>query len=195
VDQGNIVHAGDRTGIVVLTQLQPISVVFTLPEQELGPIKNEMASAGKLTVIAVDRDSQTVLDEGELSVIDNQIDVATGTIRLKATFPNTKYTLWPGQFVNARLLLTVRKDGMVVPASVVQRGPQGTFAFVIKKDETVEIRPVKVGPIEQGKALIESGLQADERVVVDGQYKLQAGSHVRTDVPVPKSSAGATGPQ
>jgi multidrug efflux system membrane fusion protein len=181
VDQGNIVHAGDRTGVVVLTQLQPISLIFTLPEQDLGAIKEQMTGAGMLSVQAVDRDSQTALDEGTLSVIDNQIDTATGTIRLKATFPNVKLNLWPGQFVNARLLLTVRKDGLVVPASVVQRGPQGTFAFVIRNDDTAEIRPVKVGPIEQGRALIESGLQAGERVVVDGQYKLQGGSHVRSD--------------
>ena len=181
VDQGNIVHAADRTGIVVLTQLHPISALFTLPEQNLSSIKGEMAASGQLVVIALDRDSRTVLDEGTLSVIDNQIDTATGTVRLKATFPNEKFNLWPGQFVNIRLLLTTRKDGLVVPASVIQRGPQGTFAFVIKEDRTVEIRPVKVGPVDQGRALIESGLQSGEQVVVDGQYKLQAGSHVRTD--------------
>lgn len=192
VDQGNIVHAADRTGIVVLTQLKPISLIFTLPEQDLVSIKTEMASAGKLTVLAVDRDSQTVLDEGTLSVIDNQIDTTTGTIRLKATFPNAKLSLWPGQFVNARLLLTVRKDGLSVPASVVQRGPQGTFAFVIKSDDTVEIRPVKVGPIDQGRALVESGLEAGERIVIDGQYKLQAGSHVRSDSVSQKAGQAAS---
>jgi multidrug efflux system membrane fusion protein len=195
VDQGNIVHAADRTGVVVLTQLQPISLIFTLPEQNLGAIKQQMTGAGMLSVHAVDRDSQTVLDEGTLSVIDNQIDTATGTIRLKATFPNVKLNLWPGQFVNARLLLTVRKDGLVVPASVVQRGPQGTFAFVIRNDDTAEIRPVKVGPIEQGRALIESGLQAGERVVVDGQYKLQGGSHVRSDNALPSVAPTSANPR
>jgi multidrug efflux system membrane fusion protein len=195
VDQGNIVHAGDRTGVVVLTQLQPISLIFTLPEQDLGAIKEQMTGAGMLSVQAVDRDSQTALDEGTLSVIDNQIDTATGTIRLKATFPNVKLNLWPGQFVNARLLLTVRKDGLVVPASVVQRGPQGTFAFAIRNDDTVEIRPVKVGPIEQGRALIESGLQAGERVVVDGQYKLQGGSHVRSDNAPPSVGPTSANPR
>jgi multidrug efflux system membrane fusion protein len=122
-----------------------------------------------------------VLDEGRLTVINNQIDTTTGTIKLKADYPNKDLRLWPGQFVNGRLLLTVRKDGLVVPASVVQRGPQGSFAFVIKGDDTVEIRAVKVGQIERGQALIEDGLQAGERVVVDGQYKLQAGVRVKSD--------------
>ena len=179
VDQGNIVRASDQTGLVTLTQLRPISLLFTLPEQNLTLIDKEAAAAGKLGVLGVDRDNKTVLDEGKLSVIDNQIDTTTGTIRLKATFPNEHLQLWPGQFVNARLLLTVRKDGLVVPASVVQRGPQGAFAFLIKADDTVEMRPVKVGPIERGQALIEEGLQAGERVVVDGQYKLQPGSRVK----------------
>ena len=114
-------------------------------------------------------------------MIDNQIDTTTGTIKLKATFPNTDLHLWPGQFVNVRLLLTTRKDSSVVPASVVQRGPENSaYAFVIKKDQSVEIRPVKVLQIEQGEALIEDGLKPGERVVVDGQYKLQVGSRVRT---------------
>ena len=186
VDQGNIVRASDQTGLVTLTQLRPISLLFTLPEQNLTLIDKEAAAAGRLTVLGVDRDNKTVLEEGKLSVIDNQIDPTTGTIRLKATFPNEHLQLWPGQFVNARLLLTIRKDGLVVPASVVQRGPQGAFAFLIKADDTVEMRPVKVGPIERGQALIEEGLQAGDRVVVDGQYKLQPGSRVKVgEAPAP----------
>ncbi len=188
VDQGNVVRASDQTGLVVLAQFQPISLIFTLPEQSLTSIDKEAAAAGRLSVLGVDRDNKTVLDEGKLSVIDNQIDTTTGTIRLKATFPNEKRQLWPGQFVNARLLLTVRKDGLVVPASVVQRGPQGPFAFVIKADETVEIRPVKVGPIEKGEALIEEGLELGERVVVDGQYKLQPGSKVKIGAAAAKTN-------
>lgn len=178
VDQGNIVHAADPNGLVVITQLRPISLVFTLPEQMLGEIRKEVAP-GDITVLAVDRDNSTVLGEGKLAVIDNQIDTTTGTIRLKATFPNDDLRLWPGQFVNARLLLEVRKGGLVVPASVVQRGPEGPYAFVIKPDQTVEIRPIKVGQIEKGEALIDEGLTPNERVVVDGQYKLQVGSHVK----------------
>jgi multidrug efflux system membrane fusion protein len=150
VDQGNIVHANDASGLVVITQLQPISVVLTLPEQTLDRIQKQRSSSGDLTVLAVAQDNTTVLGEGKLAVIDNQIDTTTGTIKLKATFPNNDLRLWPGQFVNARLLLTVRKDCAVVPASVIQRGPDGAFAFVIKDDQTVEIRPVKA-QIEQAK--------------------------------------------
>lgn len=179
VDQGNIVHANDANGVVVITQLKPISVVFTIPEQWLGEIQKASAPGGDLMVQALERDNTTVLAEGKLAVIDNQIDTATGTLRLKATFPNADLRLWPGQFVNARLLLTIRKGSLVVPASVIQRGPEGAFAFVIKEDQTVETRPVKVAQIELGEALIEDGLQAGERVVVDGQYKLQRGSKVK----------------
>ncbi|MEI7729887.1 MAG: efflux RND transporter periplasmic adaptor subunit [Verrucomicrobiota bacterium] len=180
VDQGNMVRASDATGLVVITQLKPISVVFTLPEQTLGKIQKQASLAADLTVFAIGRDNVNVLGEGKLTVIDNQIDTTTGTIKLKATFPNTDLRLWPGQFVNARLLVNVRKGSAVVPASVVQRGPEGAFAFVIKEDQTVEIRPIKVAQIEQGEALIEDGLHSGERVVVDGQYKLQKGSKVKT---------------
>lgn len=178
VDQGNIVHATDTNGLVVITQLHPVSMVFTLPEQTLNEIHKQMAS-GELTVLAVGRDNSTVLAEGKLSVIDNQIDTTTGTIKLKATFSNDDFQLWPGQFVNARLHLATRKDGLVVPASVIQRGPDGSYAFVIKEDQTVEIRPVKVAQSSNNVALIEQGLKEGESVVVDGQYKLQAGSHVK----------------
>lgn len=178
VDQGNIVHVIDPNGLVVIAQLRPISVVFTLPEQNLNEIQKELA-AGEISVQAVDRDNRTMLGEGKLAVIDNQIDTTTGTIRIKATFPNDDLRLWPGQFVNARLLLTIRKGGIVVPASVVQRGPEGSYAFVINENQTVEVRPVKVAQIEAGQALIDEGLQAGESVVVDGQYRLQAGSKVK----------------
>jgi multidrug efflux system membrane fusion protein len=127
----------------------------------------------------LDRDNRTILDEGKLAVIDNQIDTTTGTIRLKGTFPNPGLKLWPGQFINARLLLSVRTNGIVVPASVVQRGPEGPYAFVVKGDMTVEMVKVKVAEIDQGLALIDSGLTPGQRVVVDGQYKLQLGSKVK----------------
>ena len=180
VDQGNIVHVNDTNGLVMITQLRPISVVFTLPEQNLGQIQQQAQSAPtNLTVLAVARDETTILGEGRLAVIDNQIDAATGTIKLKATFPNTDLRLWPGLFVNARLLLTIRKNCAVVPASVIQRGPEGAYAFVINSDQTVTNRPVKVAQIEHGEALVEEGLRPGELVVVDGQYKLQRGSRVR----------------
>src|SRR5205823_9556239 len=149
------IHANDSNGLVVITQLRPISIVFTLPEQNLREIQEELSFGHELSVLAVDRDNRTALDQGKLAVIDNQIDTATGTIRLKATFPNEKFHLWPGQFVNARLLVTTRKGGMVVPASVVQRGPEGSYAFVIRKDSSVEVRPVQVGHMEKGVALMD----------------------------------------
>ena len=193
IDKGNVVHASDTRGLVVITQIQPISLVFTLPAQNLGEIQKEKKRGAELEVLAVDRDNKTLMDSGTLTVIDNQIDTATGTIMLKATFPNRDLQLWPGQFANARLLLTVRKQGIVVPASVVQRGPNGAYAFVIKDDLTVEMRPVTVTRIERDEALIEDGLQAGERVVVDGQYKLQPGSKVKIPEPAPKGGAPADG--
>lgn len=184
LDEGNIVHAtGDSNALVVITQLRPITVFFTLPEQDLKEIQGELTAGHELPALAMDRDNRTMLDEGKLTVIDNQIDTATGTIRLKAAFPNASLHLWPGQFVNVRLLVKTRKDGIVIPASVVQRGPDGAYGFVIKQDSSVEVRPLKVARIEQGEALIDSGLQRGERVVVDGQYKLQPGSHVKVSSP------------
>jgi multidrug efflux system membrane fusion protein len=186
VDQGNIVHANDATGLVVIAQLHPISVVFTLPEQTLRLIQARRMSGETLAAIALDRDNLTPLGEGKLAVIDNQIDTTTGTIRLKATFPNDDLKLWPGQFVNVRLHLETRLNCAVVPASVVQRGPDGAFAFVIGKDLTAQVRPIKVDQIEQGLALVTDGLAPGEQVVVDGQYKLQAGSKVKLPDPGPK---------
>ena len=177
MDQGNIIKASDANGLVVITQLRPISVVFTLPQQNLIEV-NKRAAAGALPVLAVGRDNAMVLGEGKLLVVDNQIDPNTGTMKLKATFPNENFSLWPGQFVNMRLLVNTVKDGIVVPASVVQRGPQGSYAYVIKPDLTVEMRPITVEQIESGVALINEGLAVGEKVVVDGQYKLQPGSKV-----------------
>jgi len=144
-------------------------------------------------VIALDRNNRETLDRGELTVVDNQIDTSTGTIRLKATLPNPDLRLWPGQFVNARLLLTVRRGATVVPAQVIQRGPEGPYAFLIQPDETVAVRQVKVAQIEDGQALIEEGLRPGDRVVVDGQYKLRPNSKVKTSDAPP--AAGARGPQ
>ncbi|HEX4646708.1 MAG TPA: efflux RND transporter periplasmic adaptor subunit, partial [Verrucomicrobiae bacterium] len=182
VDAGNIVHASDSNGLVVITQLKPISVMFTLPEQTLGEIHKQMSSGTDLKVRAMDRDNSTLLDEGKLAVIDNQIDAATATIKLKATFLNENLPLWPGQFVNVRLLLTTR-SGPVVPSSVIQRGPEGSYAFVVNgggSNLIAQTQPVKVAQtadgkdlVEAGQALIESGLKPGERVVVDGQYRLQ----------------------
>jgi membrane fusion protein, multidrug efflux system len=178
IDQGNIVHATDSNGLVVITELHPISVTFTLPEQDLQLIRKLLPEQGQMTVLALDRDNRATLSQGKLAVIDNQIDVSTGTIRLKATFANEDLKLWPGQFLNVRLLLETR-EGPVVPASVVQHGPDGDFAFVVNTDMTARVQRIKVAQIDQGKALIDEGLKADEVVVVDGQYKLQPGSKVK----------------
>jgi multidrug efflux system membrane fusion protein len=189
VDVGNIVHATDTNGIVVITQLKPISAIFTLPQQDWLQIQHLLASGETLAVIAYDRDSRSPLDQGTLSVVDNQIDTSTGTIKLKASFPNDQLILWPGQFINVRLLVETRKNGIVVPASVIQRGPDGSYAFVVKADSTVEVRPVQVAQIDGGVALIDQGLKPGEQVVVDGQYKLQAGSSV-TISPAPGAASG-----
>ena len=192
VDQGNIVHATDQTGLVVLTQIEPISLVFSLPEDELPEVAHAMTE-GPLKVVAFSGDGRTKLAEGTLALIDNEIDQTTGTMRLKATFPNKDHALWPGQFVNAWLYLTVRHDGLTVPAAVVQRGPQGTYAYVIKPDSTVEMRPIAVAQLRDGIALIDSGLSVGERVVVDGQYKLRPGA--RVDIGGAKSAGGVAARQ
>jgi|HubBroStandDraft_1064217.scaffolds.fasta_scaffold01241_3 multidrug efflux system membrane fusion protein len=176
IDQGNIVHASDATGLVVITQIKPIAVMFTLPQQYLPEIIDAM-HRGPVSVLAYDQDNHAQLGEGQLGLIDNQVDPAAGTIRLKAIFPNADERLWPGTFVNAWLRLEFR-HGPVVPASAIQAGPDGSFTFVIRSDDSVEMRPVRVAATWEDKALIESGLAADERVVVDGQYKVRTGAHV-----------------
>jgi multidrug efflux system membrane fusion protein len=194
VDVGNIVHAADQNGLVVITQLKPISVVFTLPEQDLQEILNQGAANGGLHVTAIDRGDIAPLGEGTLAVVDNQIDQTTGTVKLKATFPNDDLKLWPGKFVNARLVLTTKKDAIVIPASVVQRGPQGTYAYVVKPDKSVEMRPLKVAQTEDNQTVVDDGLKPGEQVVVDGQYKLQPGSHVELTTPQQQKPAAPAKP-
>jgi multidrug efflux system membrane fusion protein len=189
VDIGNVVHAADQSGIVIITQMHPISVVFTLPEQNLQEILNEGGAKGGLKVLALDRGNTNTLDEGTLAVVDNEIDPTTGTVKLKATFPNDDLKLWPGKFVNARLVLTTRKDATVIPSSVVQRGPQGTYAYLINPDKTVEMRPIKVAQTEGNLALVDEGLKPGEQVVVDGQYKLQPGARVELTTPQPSKQS------
>jgi multidrug efflux system membrane fusion protein len=178
VDQGNLVRASDATGLVVITQLQPISVIFTLPQAELPQIA-AARDKGVLAVTALDADGATELDQGTLALIDNQIDPATGSIKLKASFPNGKRTLWPGQFVNIRLRVGEVHDGLTVSSRVIQRGPKGFFAFVIKPDSTVEARPIETGPEDRGQVLVTKGLSAGEHVVTDGQLRLQPGTLVQ----------------
>jgi membrane fusion protein, multidrug efflux system len=177
VDVGNIIHPTDPNGLVVVTQIEPISVIFSLPETDLPRIQQQMAK-GPLTVLAYSQDDTIKLDEGKLTLVDNEILQTTGTIRLKAEFPNAAHRLWPGELIDVWLLVDTRHDGLTVQASAVQQGQEGAFTYVINPDDTVAVRPVKVAQISRGQALIDAGLTANEQVVVDGQYKLQAGSHV-----------------
>jgi len=177
IDNGNIIHPTDPNGLVVVTQLQPISVIFTLPEADLPRIQQQMAK-GQLTVLAYSQDDKIKLDQGTLELVDNQILQTSGSVRLKANFPNLARRLWPGELVNIRLLVETRHEGLTVASPVVQRGPQGAYAYVIRPDDTVESRAVSVAQISDGQALIDTGLNAGEQVVVDGQSRLQPGSPV-----------------
>jgi multidrug efflux system membrane fusion protein len=179
IDIGNIIHPTDPNGLVIVTQIEPISLIFTLPETELPQIQQQQEKTkGPLTVLAYSQNNTIQLDQGVLGLVNNQILQTTGSIQLKANFPNKAHRLWPGELVNARLLVDTRDHGLTVPASVVQQGANGPYAYVIKPDTSVEVRPVKVAQVTDGQALIDSGLQANEQVVVDGQYKLQAGTRV-----------------
>jgi multidrug efflux system membrane fusion protein len=187
VDPGNIVHATDTTGIVVVTQIQPISVMFTLPEDVVLQI-NQALAGGSVAVTALSRDDRTQLDSGTLALVDNEIDQTTGTVRLKATFPNERNTLWPGQFVNVRVVLQSRHDVVTLPSAAVEHGPDGLFAYVVKADSTVEARPIKTVEDSEGITVVSDGLQSGERVVTSNQYRLQPGAKVRPVAPAASSA-------
>ena len=178
VDPGNIVHANDQTGILTITQLQPISVVFTAPEHQLPAINDALAS-GPLKVTAYSSDGKRRLGEGTLKLLDNQVDPASGTIRLKASFDNPDNALWPGLSVTTRLLVRTLKDVVVVPDAAVQRGPNGLYAYVVTPASSAELRDIKVGQIEGGLALVEQGLSPGERIVTSGHYRVQPGGSVQ----------------
>jgi multidrug efflux system membrane fusion protein len=179
IDIGNIIHPTDPNGLVVVTQIQPISLIFTLPETDLPQIQDQQQkSKSPLKIIAYSQDNTIKLEEGVLALVNNEILQTTGSIQLKANFANKTHRLWPGELINAWLLLDTRHNGLTVPAPAVQQGSQGAYVYVIGSDSAVEVRPVKVAQISDGKALIDSGLTANEQVVLDGQYKLQPGAHV-----------------
>jgi multidrug efflux system membrane fusion protein len=178
IDVGNVIHPTDPNGLVVVTQIEPISLLFTLPQSDLPAIQDPMAK-GPLKVIAYSQDNKIKLDEGKLLLVNNEISGTTGTIQLKAEFPNHGHRLWPGQLVNARLLLETRKDAITVAGSAVQQGQTGVYVYVVKPDETAEQRSVHVAQISDGQALIDQGLKSGDVVVVDGQYRLKEGSRVR----------------
>jgi membrane fusion protein, multidrug efflux system len=190
VDPGNNVHATDTNGIVVVTQVQPISCIFTLPEEAL-PTLNRALEGGSVSVTAVSRDGKTELDRGTIALVDNQIDQSTGTIRVKATFPNPHDALWPGEFVNARVLVRTERQALTVPSVAIQRGPNGMFTYVVKADSTVEARPLKVGDESDTLTIITDGLKEGEQVVLNNQYRLQPGARVRNVDPTPSSNASS----
>jgi len=192
VDPGNVVHAADATGLIVVTQLDPIAVFFTLPEDDLTPI-NEAMAAGELDVDALSRDGDKVLGTGKLKVIDNEINAQTATLKLKAVFDNPQHRLWPNQYVKARLRLSTRKNALTIPAAVVQHGPQGTFAYVVGADTTVSNRPVTVVAVQGDLAVVGNELKAGEQVVVDGQAQLRPGAKVAAR-PVPSSRSASASP-
>ena len=171
VDPGNIVHASDQTGIVSIVKLQPISVVFTAPEETIGQINNALA-AGTVPVMALSSDGTKVLAQGHLALVDNQVDQASGTIRMKATFQNTDNALWPGLSIATRLLVDTRKNAVVAPNDAIQHGPNGLYAFVVGNGNKVEMRDIKVGDEGATQTVIVEGLAAGDRVVVAGQYRL-----------------------
>jgi multidrug efflux system membrane fusion protein len=190
IDAGNIIHAADANGLVVIAQVQPISAIFTLPQSELPQVVGS-GPAESLETIAYSSDGNTELDRGNLELIDNEIDPATGTVKLKARFPNAKQNLWPGEFVNARLQLGVVHNGLLVPTEAISRGPKGPFIYVIKPDDTVEMHDVALGAQHKGTTLITNGLVSGDRVVIDGQLNLGPGSKVR--VVTPDQNAAAVG--
>lgn len=178
VDQGNIVHATDTTGLAVITQLQPIAVIFNIAEDSLPLIARKMAAGETFPVYAYDRELKTRIASGTLLTIDNQIDQTTGTVKFKAVFENKDLSLFPNQFVNARLLLDTKHGATLVPTAAVQRSPNSTFVYVVKSDNTVEVRDITVGTVEGDTAQVEKGVEPGEKVVIDGIDKLQQGSKV-----------------
>jgi multidrug efflux system membrane fusion protein len=179
VDAGNIIHANDTNPLTVLTQIKPSIAIFTLPQKDLADVRDAMLQ-GPVPVIAMDQDNTRQLAQGELMLIDNQIDQTTSSIRLKARFANEDDRLWPGEFVRLRVRAATRDGAVTIPPTAVQRGPQGLYAWVVKTDNTAEQRPVETVPIDNDTTIVTKGLKVGERVVVNGQYRLQAGTRVES---------------
>jgi multidrug efflux system membrane fusion protein len=203
VDAGNYVQTNDTNGIVVITQIQPITVIFTVPEDEIPPIMRRLQAGAALPVTAYDRSRTAKLATGQLSTVDNQVDTSTGTVKLRAQFDNTDFALFPNQFVNVHLTVDTLSDTTIVASSAVQRGAAGPFVYLIKPDDTVTVRPVKLGPANGERVAVETGLAAGDQVVVDGADKLRDGAKIsRRDAagaataatPAAASSAGAAAP-
>jgi membrane fusion protein, multidrug efflux system len=187
VDIGNIVHPNDASPLTVLTQIKPTTVIFTLPQSDLGPVREAMLR-GAVSVLAFDQDDKTQLAEGKLLLINNQIDQTTSTISLRARFANDNERLWPGEFVRIRIQVATRKDAITIPTASVQRGPNGLYAWVARPDNTVEQRGIETTPVNDEVTIVSKGLEPGERVVVTGQYRLEAGARVN-----PRTEAAAPG--
>ena len=190
VDPGNNVHAADTTGMVVVTQLEPISVIFTLPEEKFAQLSDALAR-GAVEVSAMSRDGTREFDRGTVALIDNQIDQTTGTIRVKATLPNKQRLLWPGEFVSMRVLTQVQRQVLTIPVSALERGPDGLFTYLVKPDSTIEVAQLTVGEQVGGSAVIEKGLKVGDKVVASNQYRLQPGSHIRAITAKPATAGSA----
>ncbi|QGZ61745.1 MdtA/MuxA family multidrug efflux RND transporter periplasmic adaptor subunit [Paraburkholderia acidisoli] len=193
VDPGNYVTSGDTNGIVVLTQIDPISVIFTTSEDNLPAILKQLRAGTKMSVTAYDRSNTTVLESGFLQTVDNQIDTTTGTVKLRASFQNPNQLLFPNQFVNARLLVDTIHNAVIVPTSAVLNGSQGSYVYVVKPDNTVTVRVVKVGPVDAERTSIASGLAVGERVVIDGSDRLKEGAKITIPAERAKGAKGASG--
>lgn len=196
VDEGNILHASDQAGIVVITQLKPIYVVFAVPQQAL-PAVQKAQGARPAKAVALGPDNATALGEGRVAVIDNQVDQLTGTVRVKASFENEKLSLWPGQFVNVRVTVDTIKQALVVPSTAVQRGPNGPFVYVLSEDQTVLMKPVTITQQDEARAVIASGLELSQNVVTSGFGRLTDGARAQTAAAAPAAEAegvGASGP-
>ncbi len=193
VDPGNIVHAADSNGLIVITQLQPITVLFPIPEDNLPRVMKRMQSGENVPVEAFDRAQKVKLGTGKLVTVDNQIDTTTGTVKLRAEFPNTDSALFPNQFVNIRMVIETIPDATLVPSAAIQRGAPGTFVYVVKSDNTVSVVPVKLGPAQGEVTAIDSGIAAGDTVVVDGADKLREGAAVELITPEARNAPAAGG--
>jgi multidrug efflux system membrane fusion protein len=193
IDPGNVVHASDPNGLVVIAQLQPITVVFPVPEDNVPRVLKRLQDGESIPVEAWDRDGKVKLATGRLLTVDNQIDTTTGTVKLKAEFANDNAVLFPNQFVNVRMLLTTLADATLVPSAAIQRGAPGTFVYVVKDDKSVSVTPVKLGPVQGETTAVAGGLSPGVSVVVDGADKLREGAKVEVitrDAQSPTAPAG-----
>jgi multidrug efflux system membrane fusion protein len=195
VDVGNIVHATDSNGLLVITQLQPIAVIFSLPQDQLPQVASRLQKGEQLVVDAYDRDDTSKIESGKLLTIDNQIDTSTGTYKLKAVFNNDKNLLFPNQFVNMHLLADVKKNLVIVPASAIQRGPQGTYVYLVQNGNTAKIQTVTIVQSTADNVGLSAGLNPGDTVVVDGQDKLQDGSKISPSTPSAPNGPNANGAQ